>query len=144
MPPNSLKSSDQQKKSPAQGRGAFGIPKSGEAKLLVELINTAAGVDQLLLTGEKGVALRADFDLDILFGGAGGDHLSARALDGSLIILRMDTFLHFSSPLSLLFATQDILTHFFSECKTFFFPFLIFPGKTVYLHSGDNLILLSD
>ena len=115
--------------------GSFGILFLGafEAgvvarELVVELFDTSSSVNQFLLTGEKGVALRADFDLDILFGGAGGDHLSARALDGSLIILRMDTFLHFSSPLSLLFATQDMLPHFQTECKSFFRFFLTFPG----------------
>ena len=66
----------------------------GKAELLVELIHTAAGVNELLLAGEKGVALRADFDLDILFGRPGGDDLSAGALDGCLIILGMDPVLH--------------------------------------------------
>ena len=97
------------KEPPRRARRSRSIHRSGESKLFVELIYTAARIDQFLLTGEKGVALRADFDLDILFGGAGGDDLAARALNGSLIVFRMDTFLHFSSPLSLLFTTGVIL-----------------------------------
>ena len=85
-------------KAPRNAQGTRGTPDRqlsvGKAELLVELIHTAAGIDQFLLTGEKGVTLGADFDLDILLGRPGGDHFAAGALDGSLVIVRMDAVLH--------------------------------------------------
>ena len=65
-----------------------------DAVLLVELINTAAGVDQLLLAGVEGVALGADFNGDVLLGGAGLDDVAAGASDGGLLVIGMDSFLH--------------------------------------------------
>ena len=65
-----------------------------DAVLLVELVNTAAGVDQLLLAGVEGVALGADFHGDVLLGGAGLDDGAASALDGGLLVIGMDSFLH--------------------------------------------------
>ena len=65
-----------------------------DAVLLVELINAAAGVDQLLLAGVEGVALGADLNGDILLGGAGLDHGAASAPDGGLLVIGMDSFLH--------------------------------------------------
>ena len=65
-----------------------------DAVLLVELVNTAAGVDQLLLAGVEGVALGADFHGDVLLGGAGLDDSAASALDGGLLVIGMDSFLH--------------------------------------------------
>ena len=62
--------------------------------LLVELINAAAGVDELLLAGVEGMALGADFDGDVLLGGAGGDDFAAGAADGGLFVLGMDSGLH--------------------------------------------------
>ena len=72
----------------------FVISKLLDAVLLVELINTAAGVDQLLLAGVEGVAVGADFNGDVLLGGAGLDDGAAGASDGGLLILGMDSFLH--------------------------------------------------
>ena len=72
--------------------------QSAQTELLVELLNTAAGVDQLLLAGVEGVALGADFDGDVLTGGAGLNHIAASAADGGLMILGMDAFLHYNSP----------------------------------------------
>ena len=65
-----------------------------DAVLLVELVNAAAGVDQLLLAGVEGVALGADFHGDVLLGGAGLDDGAASALDGGLLVIGMDSFLH--------------------------------------------------
>ena len=75
--------------------------KSGllQAELLVEAADTSAGIDHFLLTGVEGVTLGADFHLDILLGGTGGDHVTASAGNGSLFILGMDV-LHRRSPLS--------------------------------------------
>ena len=65
-----------------------------DAVLLVELVNAAAGVNQLLLAGVEGVALGADFHGDVLLGGAGLDDGAASALDGGLLVIGMDSFLH--------------------------------------------------
>ena len=65
-----------------------------DAVLLVELVNAAAGVDQLLLAGVEGVALGADSHGDVLLGGAGLDDSAASALDGGLLVIGMDSFFH--------------------------------------------------
>ena len=77
-------------------RGSFGNRSIRllDAVLLVELIHTAAGVDQLLLAGEEGVALGADFNGDVLLGGTGLDHIAAGAANGGLLVIGMDTLLH--------------------------------------------------
>ena len=62
--------------------------------LLVELINAAAGVNELLLAGVEGVALGADFNGDVLLGAAGGDDFAAGAADGGLFVLGVDSGLH--------------------------------------------------
>ena len=64
----------------------------------------------------------ADFDLDILLGRPGGNDLSTGALDGSLVVLRMDPVLHcwftsFSDPF---LRALDTLTQFPANCKPFF------------------------
>ena len=71
--------------------------RSIELESLLESVNTSAGINELLLTGEERVALGANFYLDILLCGTGLDDVSAVAGNGSLLILGMDTFLHFSS-----------------------------------------------
>ena len=65
-----------------------------QAKTLVETINTSTGVNQLLLAGIERVALGADFNTDLLLGGAGGEGVAASATDGGLLVLRMDAFFH--------------------------------------------------
>ena len=72
-----------------------------QAELLVELGNAAAGIDQLLLTSEEGVTLRAHFYLYVLLGRTCLNHITAGASNSSLLIIGMDSFLHCScSPLS--------------------------------------------
>lgn len=65
-----------------------------QTELLVEAADTSTGIDHLLLTSEEGVALSADFDTDILLGGAGGIHSTTGAADGGLLVVRMDSCLH--------------------------------------------------
>lgn len=72
----------------------YAIFRSLDAILLVELVNAAAGVNQLLLAGVEGVALGADLNRDVGLGGAGLDDGAASALDGGLLVFRMDSFLH--------------------------------------------------
>ena len=72
-----------------------------QTELLVETSNTTAGVDQLLLTREEGVTLRADFHANVLLRGTCLNYITAGAFNSSLLIIGMDTFLHCScSPLS--------------------------------------------
>ena len=40
------------------------------------------------------MALGADFNLDVLFGGTGRENVATGAADRSLFVLGMDTFLH--------------------------------------------------
>ena len=64
------------------------------AVLLVELINTTAGINELLLAGVEGMALGADFNGDALTGRTGLDGCAACALDNGGLVIRMDSFLH--------------------------------------------------
>ena len=61
---------------------------------LLEAINAAAAVNQLLLAGEEGMALRADFNPQFLLGGAGLKGFAAHTADDALFVLGMDLFLH--------------------------------------------------
>ena len=60
---------------------------------LVEALDASAGIDQLLLAREERVALGADFNLDVLFGGEHLDDVAAVAGDRGLLAIRMDAFL---------------------------------------------------
>ena len=53
-----------------------------------------AGVNQLLLTGEERMALRADFYSDVLLGRACRDLVTASASDYSSFVYGMNTFFH--------------------------------------------------
>ena len=66
-----------------------------QAKALVEPVNPSTSVNQLLLAGIEGVALGADFNTNVLLGGASRKDVTTRAADRGLFILGVDTFLHF-------------------------------------------------
>src|SRR5262249_48116762 len=61
---------------------------------LAEPLDSAGRVDQLLLSGEEGMALAADLDPQLLLGGAGGPGLAAGAVDQDLVQLGVDRGLH--------------------------------------------------
>ena len=61
---------------------------------LVEFVDTTPCLCSLLLTGVKGMALRADLHMDILLGGTCHKSIAAVAGNGSLIIIRMYTLSH--------------------------------------------------
>lgn len=61
---------------------------------LLEAVNTSAGVNNLLLAGEKRMALGADFNADFLGGGTCFDHVAASTLNGSGLVLGMQIFSH--------------------------------------------------
>jgi len=63
-------------------------------ELLVETIYSSACIDQLLLAGEKRMALRANFNGDVLFGRTGFNNLTARTFDSSGTVIGMDSSFH--------------------------------------------------
>ena len=65
-----------------------------QAKPLVEPINTSTGVNQLLLAGIERVALRTDFNLDVLLSGQSLHYVAAVTSNSCLVESRMDSFLH--------------------------------------------------
>ena len=71
-----------------------------QTKLLVEAADASAGIHDLLLAGEEGVALGANFYLDVALSRASLDDIAAGAPDGGLIVVGMQSFLHGVSPLS--------------------------------------------
>ena len=70
------------------------------AVALLEAINASAGVYQLLLTREEGVALGANVNDDVLLGGAGLNDIAAGTADRGLLVVGMDALFHVVSPLS--------------------------------------------
>src|SRR5207247_4087057 len=67
--------------------GPFGVT-------LLEAIDSACRVDQLLLACEEWMALRADLDAQLLLRRTGRPRLAASAVDLDLMILRMDLCFH--------------------------------------------------
>lgn len=59
-----------------------------------EAINTTFRVNDLLLTGVERVTAAANFNANLLFGGAELYLITANTDGGNLVILRMNTFLH--------------------------------------------------
>ena len=64
------------------------------AVTLLELINASAAVDQLLTAGEEGVALGADFDLELALDGTALEGLTAGTANDALAVGRMDVLFH--------------------------------------------------
>lgn len=73
-----------------------------EIVLLLELVNASAGVNKLLLTGEKRVALGAYINLEIALGRYSFHFSTAGTSYCNLIELWMDAFSHFNFPRFLL------------------------------------------
>ena len=65
-----------------------------DAVLFVELINTAAGIDELLLAGVEGMALGAYLNGDVLAGGAGLDQSAAGTSDDGGLIVGVNSGFH--------------------------------------------------
>src|SRR5438045_5506018 len=77
-----------------RGRGRFRLL----AVALVEAVNAARRVNQLLLAREERVALRADFDVDVaLLRRARLERAAAGAVDVRRVVVGMDSLLHFVS-----------------------------------------------
>ena len=72
----------------------------GRSQSSLELVNASACVNELLLTGEEGMALGADINsLLAALGGSGLYDLTACATNGASLILRMDSVFHVHVPL---------------------------------------------
>ena len=62
---------------------------------LLELVNTSACIDKLLLAGVEGVTLGADFNSDFAaLRRLGDDSFAASAANYGFLVLRMESFLH--------------------------------------------------
>lgn len=66
---------------------------------LLKAVNAPASIHQLLLAGEEGMALGANFDLQFRLNRTGFECLTAHAMNGRLAIFGMDLFFHAFSPL---------------------------------------------
>ena len=71
------------------------------AVALLEASNAATGIKNLLLAGVERVALRAHVNEHVIFlaSGAGHEGVAARARHLNGVVIRMDTLLHFTSPM---------------------------------------------
>jgi hypothetical protein len=63
-------------------------------KTLLELVQTSARINKLLLAGKEGVALRANFNSDIALGGLSYNSFAARALDSAFFVIGVNSVLH--------------------------------------------------
>ena len=64
------------------------------AVTLLELINASAAVNELLTAGIEGVALGADFDLELTAYGTALEGFTACATDDAFAVGRMDVLFH--------------------------------------------------
>ncbi len=94
---------------------------------LLELVNTSACINKLLLAGEEGVALGANFDGNLAsLSGLGNNGFAACASDHALFVLGLNSFFHFKIPhkiISLLvgsdFTSRVIISLFIAVVKGF-------------------------
>ena len=75
-------------------RGGLPLLRGLRAELLVEPLDAAFGVDQLLTSGEERMAVRADFEVELGFRRARLEGVAARAASLDLLVLRVNPFLH--------------------------------------------------
>ena len=75
-----------------RGRGAFGF----FTVALVEAVDTSRGINELLLAGKERVAVRADFDVQVLAQRrAGPEGVPAGTDHRDLVVIRMYFSFHF-------------------------------------------------
>ena len=117
-----------------------------EVETLIELIDTSSGVNQLLLTSEERMALRADFHADVLSCRGCFNYLSAVAFNCCGLIIGMysgfhQNHLHTRLEIYLLLDTYihniDILSQMFRKSKSFF-------QKSLILTLLEGIIILSE
>jgi hypothetical protein len=59
-----------------------------------ELVYAAFSIDELLLAGEEGVAVRADIELHVLLGGPDLERFTAGAVNRRHLVVGMDALFH--------------------------------------------------
>lgn len=91
-----------------------------DIELLLEAIHTSARIYQLLLAGKEGMAIAADFNMDIFFCRTGLDLGAAGTLDRRSLVLRMDAFFHYFSPRKKLITSKDYITTTQWDMQAFF------------------------
>ena len=99
--------------------------KSFNVETFLKTVNTAAGINQLLLPRVERMALGADINLHLFLCGAGLKCLTAYAANNAFAVLGMDVFLHGVSPLSRMQwrLTQKLIYHMLWINASFFYPF---------------------
>src|SRR5581483_8623957 len=71
---------------------------TGLGVLAAEALHAPGGIHELLLAGKEGMAVRADFYVDVaLMGGTGGKGVAARAMHANLVIIGMNGCFHCDS-----------------------------------------------
>jgi hypothetical protein len=71
----------------------------GCSKTLLELVNASAGINELLLAGIEGMALGADFYVEITDYGVGFHSGTASATNDCGLVFGMNSSFHFFTPL---------------------------------------------
>ena len=66
-----------------------------QTELPIELLNPSASVDQFLFACKEGVTFRANLNRYVLLCRACFDNFAASTPDFGLLVVRMDTFLHY-------------------------------------------------
>ena len=96
------------------------------AKTLLELVNASAGINELLLAGIEGVALGADFYVDITDYGVGFHSSTASATDDCALAFGMNSSFHFLHLFSLVFFNLLYYSILFSVLQEVLQTFSIF------------------
>src|SRR2546421_1273595 len=66
----------------------------GAAEFLAESLHPSGRIDELVLAGEKRMACRADIDIDLGDGGAGGERIAAGTVGRAVLVARMNFGFH--------------------------------------------------
>lgn len=82
------------KRKAAPDGAAFVLPILVHAVALLETVHASARIHQLLTAGEEGVALGADFDLELALDGTALEGFTASAAHDALAVVGMDIALH--------------------------------------------------
>ena len=88
---------------------AGNTPVNLSAKLLVELVDTTAGINEFLLAGIEGMALCANIHVDVVLGGSGGVFRTASANDHGILVGGMKSFFHCFHLFLFLFTCEEII-----------------------------------
>ena len=91
-----------------------------DIELFLKAIHTPACIYQLLLAGKEGMAVAANFNTNILFGGACLNLRAAGTLDCGPLIVGMNALFHYFSPRISFLQALIIIPQSTAFCKHFF------------------------